>query len=54
MLFLTKVANCLDAQRGEEDMNAGKEFSVIWLVRRMVREAHHEAIHKVKNSLKVH
>ena len=56
MLFLAKVAHYMDSQRtlqvadGEEKVI---KFSIFWLVRKMVREAHHEAVHKVRNSLKV-
>ena len=56
MLFLAKVAHYMDSQPtlkvadGEEKVI---KFSIFWLVRKMVREAHHEAVHKVRNSLKV-
>jgi len=41
-----------DAGEGSE-VNRGRDFSVLWLVRKMVREAHHEAITNTKRTLKV-
>lgn len=71
MLFLAKVAKCLDRKMMEvekssdgemvevdgeptdEERSKKKIFSVTWLVRKMVREAHHEAINNMKITLKV-
>ena len=54
MLFLAKVAKHMD-QKDSREEGAGdkKKFSLVWLVRKMVREAHHEAIRNVKVCLKV-
>ena len=52
LLFLAKVAKYMD-QQGFDEEGDKKKFSVVWLVRKMVREAHHEAIRNVKVTLKV-
>ena len=52
MLFLAKVAKHMNSEQADETENV-KPFTVPWLVRKMVREAHHEAIRNVKVTLKV-
>ena len=69
VIFITKCAKLMDSQpekatkrsapsetiEGEEgeSVNNGRDFSVLWLVRKMVREAHHEVINNNKITIKV-
>lgn len=63
MIFITKCAKVFDSHGDElhssagtddgENVNKGRDFSVLWLVRKMVREAHHEAINHNKVTIKV-
>ena len=53
MLFLAKVAKHMNSEQADEETLNAKPFTVPWLVRKMVREAHHEAIRNVKVTLKV-
>lgn len=64
MIFITKIAKLMGLETDPsaasskpdddtENPNKGRDFSVLWLVRKMVREAHHEVINNSKVTIKV-
>lgn len=62
MIFITKCAKLMDTDTAQSEgfsaddediVSKGRDFSVLWLTRKMVREAHHEAINNNKVTIKV-
>ena len=62
LVFIAKVAklnsqstnaNIEEAEDSENDNTSQKRLSVPWLVRKMVREANHEAVSNTKTTIKV-